>query len=184
MTVANELNRRKLIESIGGLAYLISLDDGLPRIFNLDSYARMVSESALRRRFMIAANAAIDAVGSSDADAATVARAIAQLSEVETSSAKGEALMLDIAGIVEQHGGLDGFFNAGNNGKTIAVPFEKLQTVLAGGFRPGQLVTIGARPGWEKAHLRYSLPCTRRRTATQRSSIPSKCLRLNCSTGP
>lgn len=95
---------------------------------------------------MIAANAAIDAVGSSDANAATVARAIARMSEQETSSAPSEALMLDIPAIVERHGGLDGFFNAGNKGKTIAVPFQKLQTVLAGGFRPGQLVTIGARP--------------------------------------
>ncbi len=61
MTVANELNRREQLESVG-VAYLTSLDDGLPRIYNLDSYARMVSDCALRRRFMMTANRAIEAV--------------------------------------------------------------------------------------------------------------------------
>ena len=37
VTVANELNRRKHLESIGGLAYLIWLDDGLPQIYTMES---------------------------------------------------------------------------------------------------------------------------------------------------
>src|ERR1700744_1174519 len=38
VTVANELRRWGELESVGGLTYVISLDDGLPQISNLDSY--------------------------------------------------------------------------------------------------------------------------------------------------
>ena len=37
VTVANELMRHGQLESVGGLSYLVSLDDGLPQIFNLES---------------------------------------------------------------------------------------------------------------------------------------------------
>ena len=156
VTVANELNRRKQLESVG-IANLVSLDDGLPQIYNLDSYARMVSETALRRRFAVTANAAIEAVCSSDGDAATVTREIARLSELATGDGHGEPLLQGISQIVESHGGMNSFFNAGNTGKTVTVPFAALQAVLAGGFRPGQLITVGARPGVGKSALAVQL---------------------------
>src|SRR5579883_2102358 len=38
VTVANELMKQNQLESIDGLGYLVSLDDGLPTLANLDSY--------------------------------------------------------------------------------------------------------------------------------------------------
>jgi replicative DNA helicase len=38
VTVANELLRYHELESCDGLSYLVSLDDGLPQILNLDAY--------------------------------------------------------------------------------------------------------------------------------------------------
>ena len=38
VTVANELMKQNQLESVDGLSYLVSLDDGLPQIFALDSY--------------------------------------------------------------------------------------------------------------------------------------------------
>src|SRR5689334_3886532 len=40
VTVANELMKQNQLESVDGLSYLISLDDGLSQIFNLESYIR------------------------------------------------------------------------------------------------------------------------------------------------
>src|SRR5437870_2651093 len=54
VTVANELMRHSELESCGGLAYLVSLDDGLPQISNLDSYVRLVKEKATLRRIISA----------------------------------------------------------------------------------------------------------------------------------
>src|SRR5580704_18708224 len=54
VTVANELLRRNELESIDGLSYLVSLDDGLPQIANLDSYVRIIRDKATLRRIAMA----------------------------------------------------------------------------------------------------------------------------------
>jgi len=40
VTLANELIKFNELESCGGLTYLVSLDDGLPQMSNIDSYIR------------------------------------------------------------------------------------------------------------------------------------------------
>src|SRR5579862_878653 len=50
VTVANELIRYNELESVDGISYIISLDDGLPRIANLDSYVKIVRDKAVLRR--------------------------------------------------------------------------------------------------------------------------------------
>ena len=42
VTLAEELMKQGQLESVDGLSYLVSLDDGLPEITNLDSYVRIV----------------------------------------------------------------------------------------------------------------------------------------------
>ena len=42
------------LESCDGLSYLVSLDDGLPQIPNLDSYIRIVKDKAILRRIIFA----------------------------------------------------------------------------------------------------------------------------------
>ena len=37
------------LEACDGLSYLVSLDDGLPQIPNLDSYVRIVKDKAMLR---------------------------------------------------------------------------------------------------------------------------------------
>ena len=54
VTVANELLRYNELESCDGLSYLVSLDDGLPQILNLDSYIRIVKDKSILRRIIFA----------------------------------------------------------------------------------------------------------------------------------
>src|SRR5580698_3384674 len=54
VTVADELMRRNELESIDGLSYLVSLDDGLPQISNLDSYVRIIRDKVTLRRIAMA----------------------------------------------------------------------------------------------------------------------------------
>ena len=54
ITVAEELQRRGELESVDGLTYLVSLDDGLPQISNLDGYIRIVREKAILRKIAVA----------------------------------------------------------------------------------------------------------------------------------
>src|SRR5437763_3766995 len=54
ITVANELMRYNELEACDGLSYLVTLDDGLPQIPNLDAYIRMVKDKAILRRIIFA----------------------------------------------------------------------------------------------------------------------------------
>jgi len=54
VTLANELNKFGELEACGGLTYLISLEDGMPRQPNIDSYVRILLEKADLRRIVFA----------------------------------------------------------------------------------------------------------------------------------
>ena len=54
VTVANELMKFNELEACDGLSYLVSLDDGLPRIPNIDSYLRIVKDKSVLRRIIFA----------------------------------------------------------------------------------------------------------------------------------
>jgi replicative DNA helicase len=47
VTLANELETRGQLQSVDGISYLISLDDGLPEIVNLDGYVRIVKDKSI-----------------------------------------------------------------------------------------------------------------------------------------
>jgi hypothetical protein len=52
LTLYTELTRHQEAESCDGLGYLVSLDDGLPQVPNLDSYIRMVKDKAILRQII------------------------------------------------------------------------------------------------------------------------------------
>jgi hypothetical protein len=58
ITVANELMKHSQLEACDGLSYLVSLDDGLPHLPNVESYIRIVKENSLLRHIMYEADAA------------------------------------------------------------------------------------------------------------------------------
>src|ERR1044071_2185600 len=52
VTLANELMTRGQLEACAGLTYLVSLDDGLPQIFNIESYIRIVKDKSILRKII------------------------------------------------------------------------------------------------------------------------------------
>ena len=59
ITIAEELSRHKEVEAVGGVAYLASLSDGLPRWLIIDNYVNIVRDMAFLRGIINAANSAI-----------------------------------------------------------------------------------------------------------------------------
>src|ERR1700760_3970053 len=59
VTLANELARNKEVESVGGVAYLASLTEGLPRRPVIEEYIKIVKDKSLLRRLMGICSAAI-----------------------------------------------------------------------------------------------------------------------------
>jgi hypothetical protein len=70
VTLTEELTRNKELEAVGGIAYITSLTDGLPRAQNIESYIRIVRDKAGKRYAAREAeaimHAAMDGIGLSD----------------------------------------------------------------------------------------------------------------------
>jgi hypothetical protein len=60
ITLADELMKRGQLESVDGLTYLISLDDGLPELVNLEAYIAIIKEKATLRAIIFNAQSAIN----------------------------------------------------------------------------------------------------------------------------
>jgi hypothetical protein len=52
VTIANELRAQGKLESVNGLSYLISLDEGLPELAHLDAYVTIVRDPATLRKLI------------------------------------------------------------------------------------------------------------------------------------
>ena len=85
ITLAEELDRRKEVEAVGGIAYLSSLIDGVPERPSVEHYVRIVRNKALLRGLInIAQTAIAEAIEHSDEAEEVINRAeqgIFQLSE-------------------------------------------------------------------------------------------------------
>jgi hypothetical protein len=51
-TVAERLKHRRELDSVGGLPYILSLEEGIPRNFNIQSYVRILKDKSLLRQLM------------------------------------------------------------------------------------------------------------------------------------
>lgn len=88
-TLRERLLQRKELDAVGGFAYVLSLEDGIPRNFNVEAYCKTVKEkSLLRKVFSIAHDATLRAQDPSE-DASTVISdlqaELAQLTEFRSS---------------------------------------------------------------------------------------------------
>src|SRR5260370_9158768 len=52
VTLTEELHRRGDLEAAGGAPYLASLADGMPKVSNIEHYARIVKEKAMLRNLI------------------------------------------------------------------------------------------------------------------------------------
>jgi replicative DNA helicase len=81
VTVANELMKHGQLESIDGRSYLVSLDEGLPEIVNLDSYIRILKDKALLRDTMFACQRVIDQCATASESSIDILESAAQMLE-------------------------------------------------------------------------------------------------------
>jgi replicative DNA helicase len=145
VTVANELQRYNELQAVDGLSYLVSLDDGLPHISNLESYIKIVRDKAMLRRIIHLMNRAL--LGEEDPGAilAGAEETLLRLGEARTE--KGLTTPLEV--IQNYQGGLNAFLDPSKRIKGISTGFTKLDE-MTGGFHSGELIILAARPSMGK----------------------------------
>jgi replicative DNA helicase len=149
VTVANELMKHNQLESVDGLSYLVSLDEGLPQIANLDSYVRIVRDKSLLRRIIFSSQRLIDRclLGEEEPQLILASAEESILKLGESTAAQTLARPGQI--IEEYQGGLTAFLDPSKRIKGISTGFVKLDE-KTGGFREGELIIVAARPAMGK----------------------------------
>jgi len=156
ITLANELMRQGQLEAVDGLAYLVSLDDGLPRIYNLDSYVQLIKSKALLRRTIFTCQKIMDrALLAQEDPSAIVGDAEESFLRLGDTAAKSTlATPGQIIGGFE--GGLSAFLDPSRRLKGISTGFRKFDE-MTGGLREGELIILAARPAMGKTALALNI---------------------------
>ena len=156
VTLANELARNKEIESVGGVAYLASLTEGLPRRPVIEEYIRIVKDKSLLRKLMgICSMAIARAADQGESALDVLGAAESQLMEVTEKGLTHGFQSLDQ---IVQHsfGTIDNLYKQSREVTGLATDFTELDR-LTSGLQKGELIIIAARPSMGKTALAINI---------------------------
>src|SRR5579872_4625726 len=138
ITVANELMKFNELEACGGLSYLVSLDDGLPQIPNIDSYIRIVKDKALLRRIIFVSQNMMQRC-LLDEESPDEILGGAEDTLLKLGEARVKSGLLSPAQILEEYdGGINAFLDPSKRLKGLSTGFAKLDE-MTGGLHGGEL---------------------------------------------
>jgi replicative DNA helicase len=156
LTVANELMKQGQLESVDGLTYLVSLDEGMPELTNLDSYIRIVKDKSALRRMIFTAQKVIDRclIGEEEPDEilAGAEEALLKLGE----SRSGDQLQSPSTIIDQFPGGITAFLDPSRRVSGLSTGFTKFDE-MTGGLHGGELIILAARPSMGKTALALNI---------------------------
>jgi replicative DNA helicase len=156
VTLANELARYKEVESVGGVAYLASLTEGLPRRPVIEDYIRIVKDKSLLRRLMGICSAAIARAADQSEDAIGVLDSTeSQLLEVSESGLTQGLQPLDII-VRDSFGTIDNLYKQSQTITGLQTDFKKFDEMTRG-LQKGELIIIAARPSMGKTALAINI---------------------------
>jgi replicative DNA helicase len=149
VTLANELARNKEVESVGGVAYLASLTEGLPRRPVIEEYIKIVKDKSLLRRLMGICSAAIARAADQSETALEVIGAAEQ--DLLNVSQKGlSAGFQSLEQIVaNSFGSIDNLYKQSREVTGLATDFYELDRMTSG-LQKGELIIVAARPSMGK----------------------------------
>ncbi len=168
LSLSTRLEEKKLIESVGGKTYLVSLVNAVPTSANVAHYASIVAKKATLRRLITSANEVMS-LGYQEAEDIEVLLDSAEQKIFGVSQRFQRQNFLPIKSLLLQaFDQIDELHRDPGKLRGVATGFPDLDEKLAG-FQKSDLVIIGARPSMGKTSLALDFV---RNTAT-RSRVPS-----------
>jgi replicative DNA helicase len=156
ITLMEDLSRAGELEASGGVAYLSSLTDGLPRVTNVDHYARIVKEKSVLRSLIYSASA-IQEQALAAGDDADVILDRAETAILQLAEDRVKAGLIDVKDLVK-----DGFerlekiFSEGRRITGLATGYGNLDNETAG-LQSSELIILAARPSMGKTALALNI---------------------------
>src|SRR3954466_14344548 len=156
VTVANELMKFNELEACDGLSYLVSLDDGLPHIPNLDSYIRIVKDKAVLRRIIFASQNMMNRCLLGEEEPGDIL-AGAEETLLKLGEARVKTGLVNAEQILSDYdGGINAFLDPSKRIKGVSTGFAKFDE-MTGGLHPGDLFIVAARPSMGKTALALNI---------------------------
>ena len=157
ITLQDELIKRNQFESIGGLVFLLSLQEDIPSLGLLDQHAKIVKEKSVLRELINSASTIITSCYAQKSQAIDVVldRAEKTIFEISNKRASNSFVQLNIwLKKTFQH-----LSTIKGHGKVIpGIPsgFTKLDEMTSG-FQGGDLIILAARPSMGKTAFSLGL---------------------------
>src|SRR6204780_1499089 len=156
VTLSEELARRKEIESIGGVAWLASLTEGLPRRLSIEEYVRIVKDKSLLRQLINICSSAITRAADQSEEALDVLNAAeSSLLEVtEKGITRGFSSVHDI--VAGSFKTIDNLYKEGREITGLATHLTEFDRMTSG-LQKSELIIIAARPSMGKTALAINI---------------------------
>jgi replicative DNA helicase len=156
VTLTEDLHRRGELEAAGGPSYISQLADGLPRVTNVEHYARIVKEKAVLRSLIHSTSAiqqqALEAGEDADAILDRAESAIFQIAEDRV-----RAGLIGVKELVrENFERLERIFSEGRRITGLTTGYAGLDNETAG-LQPSELIILAARPSMGKTALALNI---------------------------
>ena len=149
VTLTEQLQRAGELESSGGAAYVAQLMDGVPRITNVEHYARIVKEKSMLRGLIHATHAIQQQALEAEEDADTILdraeSSIFQLAEDRVRS--GLVTLHDV--VTESRERISHIYEGGHRITGLSTGYDLLDN-LTSGFQGSELLILAARPSMGK----------------------------------
>jgi replicative DNA helicase len=156
VTLTESLHRTGELESSGGAPYLASLADGMPRVSNVEHYARIVREKALLRN-LIHATHNIQQRALEGEDGADAILDGAESSIFAIAEDRIKAGLIPVKDIVRDNfERLERIFREGKSITGVSTGYTELDKLLSG-FQNSELLILAARPSQGKTALALNL---------------------------
>jgi replicative DNA helicase len=149
VTVTDYLSKKKELDSVGGLPYLASLSEGLPRKLSIESYVRIVRDKSLMRQLLTVCDMGMIEASDQSREALDVLNQVTgRLTEISEHAVTGG--FSDIAAIVkDSFGSIDALYEQGREVTGLATHYIEFDRMTSG-LQESELIIIAARPSMGK----------------------------------
>jgi replicative DNA helicase len=144
ITITDYLAKKKELASIGGLTYMASLSEGLPRKLSIESYVRIVRDKSMMRKMMEVCDAGLMEGNDGSREALDVVNQLTKwLNEIASQGAAKDTVTDSptMAKDAEKR-----LITHPSDEEAIPTGIEALDAMTGGGMRRGEVWVIGASP--------------------------------------
>jgi replicative DNA helicase len=149
VTITDHLSKKKELDSVGGLPYLASLSEGLPRKLSIESYVRIVRDKSLMRQLLTVCDMGMIEASDQSREALDVLNQVtSRLTEISEHAVTGG--FSDITAIVkDSFGSIDALYEQGREVTGLATHYVEFDRMTSG-LQESELIIIAARPSMGK----------------------------------